>query len=345
MNRIANPRSQKNGFTLIELLVVIAIIAILAAILFPVFAQAKEAAKKTASLSQLKQVGTAVQVYLADYDDTFPLGAVRSPISYAGGSTSSYGYTYDAMNPFPVSAYTYDSSPIDQDRFNAASCFASNAIQPYTKNTDMFKDGGTTTDRPRARFNLTPNANRAAGGATLPNNLPRVSYTYNGLLTGYSGSGMTSVANVPVYWHGMGKRNIYGHAYASPNLICDFVNQPCTYVPPANGCNAATTNGAQSFHTTNTFKSGWNVFSGGIIYSYADSHAKFRKLSLGALTDKATQTAATTSPLTDPFVGYHGNALANGRWYDQYGCHSYMFRPDFDFSAEPGRPTFNDSVE
>ena len=59
----------KRAFTLIELLVVIAIIAILAAILFPVFAQAKNAAKKTASLSNLKQIATAWTLYSADYDD------------------------------------------------------------------------------------------------------------------------------------------------------------------------------------------------------------------------------------------------------------------------------------
>jgi len=57
------------AFTLIELLVVIAIIAILAAILFPVFAQAKAAAKTTSALSNLKQVGTSVHIYAADYDD------------------------------------------------------------------------------------------------------------------------------------------------------------------------------------------------------------------------------------------------------------------------------------
>jgi prepilin-type N-terminal cleavage/methylation domain-containing protein len=62
----------RKAFTLIELLVVIAIIAILAAILFPVFAQAKEAAKKTSSLSNVKQTGLASFMYVNDYDDTMP---------------------------------------------------------------------------------------------------------------------------------------------------------------------------------------------------------------------------------------------------------------------------------
>jgi prepilin-type N-terminal cleavage/methylation domain-containing protein/prepilin-type processing-associated H-X9-DG protein len=61
--------SYKRAFTLIELLVVIAIIAILAAILFPVFAQAKAAAKKTAALNNCKQEVTATLMYMNDYDD------------------------------------------------------------------------------------------------------------------------------------------------------------------------------------------------------------------------------------------------------------------------------------
>lgn len=60
----------RRGFTLIELLVVIAIIAILAAILFPVFAQAREAARKTSCLSNCKQQGTAVMMYAQDYDES-----------------------------------------------------------------------------------------------------------------------------------------------------------------------------------------------------------------------------------------------------------------------------------
>lgn len=61
-------RTERRGFTLIELLVVIAIIAILAAILFPVFAQAREKARATSCLSNMKQLGMGMQMYATDYD-------------------------------------------------------------------------------------------------------------------------------------------------------------------------------------------------------------------------------------------------------------------------------------
>lgn len=74
---------ERRAFTLIELLVVIAIIAILAAILFPVFAQAKEAAKKTQSLSNVKQITLSLMMYVNDYDDTTPrLGSGPAWVDY-----------------------------------------------------------------------------------------------------------------------------------------------------------------------------------------------------------------------------------------------------------------------
>ena len=72
-SKIQNPKSKiLYGFTLIELLVVIAIIAVLAAILFPVFAQAREKARQTACVSNLKQIGNGLMMYVQDYDERIP---------------------------------------------------------------------------------------------------------------------------------------------------------------------------------------------------------------------------------------------------------------------------------
>ena len=63
----------KRAFTLIELLVVIAIIAILAAILFPVFAQARAKARQTTCVSNARQIGMSVMMYVQDYDEGMPI--------------------------------------------------------------------------------------------------------------------------------------------------------------------------------------------------------------------------------------------------------------------------------
>lgn len=120
---VANPK--KSGFTLIELLVVIAIIAILAAILFPVFAKARENARKTACVSNIKQLGTAWMMYVQDYDEKFPPN--NSP------NLANPEYTVQAPGPFPCKPCRpkriSDGTPYD------ATVFA----MPYIKNTDLFK--------------------------------------------------------------------------------------------------------------------------------------------------------------------------------------------------------------
>jgi len=79
--RLKRPRAQ-GAFTLIELLVVIAVIAILAAILFPVFAQAREKARQTSCLSNMRQMGLAVQMYVQDYDECLPLAATATATGF-----------------------------------------------------------------------------------------------------------------------------------------------------------------------------------------------------------------------------------------------------------------------
>lgn len=99
---------KNRGFTLIELLVVIAIIAILAVILFPVFAQAREKARQTQCLSNLKQLGAAIAMYLSDYDETTPVNraCLAPPLrtNGAGGFNCECGGPYaawiDLLQPY-----------------------------------------------------------------------------------------------------------------------------------------------------------------------------------------------------------------------------------------------------
>jgi len=80
------------GFTLIELLVVIAIIAILASILFPVFARAREKARTASCQNNMKQLGTALMMYVQDYDEALPYGSTTYMNSHVN--------VWDGMQPY-----------------------------------------------------------------------------------------------------------------------------------------------------------------------------------------------------------------------------------------------------
>jgi len=101
---------QKHAFTLIEILVTIAIIAILAAIMFPVFARARENARRTSCLSNLKQLGLAIQQYVQDYDGYYPY-IPKGDRADTGRAPMGTGDFDDAYQDTP-SANRWDAGPI-----------------------------------------------------------------------------------------------------------------------------------------------------------------------------------------------------------------------------------------
>lgn len=299
------------AFTLIELLVVIAIIAILAAILFPVFAQAKAAAKKTQAISNLKNIGTAGQIYIADYDDQWGIATPLVP---------GIGYAWDRFIPIKeLIKPTTDPAVAD-----AINTFFYNAQQPYMKNWQILNNPGSGQRSPLPASVFTAAGITAADiTAARP---PVIHYTYNGLLQGYSSTAIENPAELTVWWTGQGNRGFTGAGYASPQLICTNAASGCSYQPAAAGCGA--TNGSISFYTSNSSNFGWDMHNRTFVYSYADSHVKTRK--------SGVYTTAQRDARSDPFAYYLGKEVdrfraGGARYWDINYCHPYMFRPDFDF--------------
>jgi prepilin-type N-terminal cleavage/methylation domain-containing protein/prepilin-type processing-associated H-X9-DG protein len=118
-NSAATAPRRSSAFTLIELLVVIAIIAILAAILFPVFAKARAAARKSSGISNLKQISTGTMMYSQDYDERYPY------YNWGEHNCAEQGGPMNSQNP------TFAG--------HSGAAWA-NATQPYVKNTQVFQD-------------------------------------------------------------------------------------------------------------------------------------------------------------------------------------------------------------
>jgi prepilin-type N-terminal cleavage/methylation domain-containing protein/prepilin-type processing-associated H-X9-DG protein len=141
VDTLRTKNSMSKGFTLIELLVVIAIIAILASILFPVFGRARENARKTACLSNLKQIGLGLMQYTQDYDEMMP---------WASYGYASPGVTITSTND--VRGYKW-----------------MDVIQPYVKSDQMFtcpSDAGTYAKYTSLRSNPARGAGCTGGGCT-----------------------------------------------------------------------------------------------------------------------------------------------------------------------------------
>ncbi len=159
--RSSNSRSSnsRSAFTLIELLVVIAIIAILAAILFPVFAQAREKARQTACLADVKQIGTGLMMYSQDYDETLPGNQFTAPNGVSGDAGVASATAIGFMDPDPTKV----GRNWGRD------------TQPYIKNTQVYNCP-----------NSVPRSSISAGSAYAETTDPKganASYLLNGLVS------------------------------------------------------------------------------------------------------------------------------------------------------------------
>jgi prepilin-type N-terminal cleavage/methylation domain-containing protein len=119
---------RNRGFTLIELLVVIAIIAILAAILFPVFARAREAARKATCISNVKQITLAAIMYAQDYDEVLPIAAPSAE--------SATAHPIVPIDPQPKVSDARSTSGLNLSSLDYWQL--ADVLRPYTKSLDIF---------------------------------------------------------------------------------------------------------------------------------------------------------------------------------------------------------------
>ena len=306
------------AFTLIELLVVIAIIAILAAILFPVFAQAKESAKRTTALSNTKQMGTGMMIYTADYDDNFPLSMGRrdelTPRTYMVG----------VVTPIPQDALT--TAPWDNPiRRGGAAVLWANSMQPYVKNWGLY-EVPTQPRKLATADTFTAGNPKAYGGLT-----------FNGLLHSYPTSSVESPSVAVMMWPGIGNVAVTARAMSNPYLNCGNANSDdCRFNPgggpqtPFQGVSG--TFGSVTYRFVDSSGAGtsrWLYSTKTAPYVRTDTSAKFAPMA---------QTVAPTvnqNPWNDPFASYNTSTFGSSFWVcaSQAGMpnsayyHCY-FRPD-----------------
>ncbi len=281
----------RKAFTLIELLVVIAIIAILAAILFPVFAQAKQAAKKTSSLSNVKQQGLGIVMYSGDVDDVFP-DQFRDP------TTDFPWWTAGSENPCAnVNGPGDDTDTGGGCKMGFMSPQAhqnwARGIYPYVKNLDLFKSSA---------------AKIGAGVPWSYSNQPNAgnsSYTYNGAILAKSQTSASAVAELITL---QGKTDTGREALVQPLQFDRNFTMPDGTVGPT--CNGVDLN--------------WmgGTYDKSDVYAFADGHAKslrrsavkFRNFGLSGNVEcygaGCTRVPATTSLTDNP---------ANANFWASYG--------------------------
>ena len=265
------------AFTLIELLVVIAIIAILAAILFPVFAQAKLAAKKAAAISQYKQTGTSIILYTSDADDQFPLGSVPNL------TTANVTYRNTDFTPLTPAGWNNDAVARAEHELVWA-----NSTFPYHKSYDVMLAPATNVT------NLTGAAFTYSTASRTPK---AVSMSFNGLMQYMSTTAIEAQSRLTMLWPGFGNAANNGAAFLSPRLNCNSASGGVCMFNPGGVPQAGATGNPQIFSFS--FTPTYHVYGRGNVHVFADSSAKFVVYSNG---NRAPVPASTNSNVVWQFL-------------------------------------------
>lgn len=245
-NRRCVSRKPDKGFTLIELLVVIAIIAILAAILFPVFSSAREQARKTTCLSNLKQIGMGFHQYIADYDSRYPQALAGNYGSYSQFATFPPGADGGTPSSFVLHSWA-------------------NVLQPYIKSTQVFSCPSQRTED-------------LFGNSSWPIQVP-LNITYNRLLAWRTESSVIAPASIFLANDGFGDLGFFGAIGSGiPEVSAGPAASP--YGPPTPGSkNTAYRFGVHSCVNYRGFGTKFNgmypnIHNGRMNVCYVDGHAK-----------------------------------------------------------------------
>jgi prepilin-type N-terminal cleavage/methylation domain-containing protein/prepilin-type processing-associated H-X9-DG protein len=238
LGRNGDKKGKSSGFTLIELLVVVAIIAVLAAILFPVFARARENARRASCMSNLKQIGLGMMMYVQDNDERYP------KYSWNNGNQIADAEHGGSWYPTPSSTYAKD-------------WYWQNVIFPYVKNIQVFICPSS------------PSAGVAYGAPASYHGPYQRHYGANTDVLVYSGSAAINLAAMaaPANTYAIMDSSFYTIAYNyaddAPTSANYYLPGICTLFPPSSGTYPSDCENGRHFD--------------GVNVAFADGHVKWLK--------------------------------------------------------------------
>jgi len=238
LGRSENCDCKVSGFTLIELLVVVAIISILASILFPVFARARENARRASCMSNLKQIGLGMMMYVQDNDERYP------KYSWNNGNQIADADHGGSWYPNPSSTYAKD-------------WYWQNAIYPYVKSIQVFICPSS------------PSVDATYGAPAGHYGPYQRHYGANTDVFVYSGSAavnmsaMAAPANTYALMDSSFYTIAYNYADDAPTSANYYLPGLCTFYPPASGTYPGDCENGRHFDGDNV--------------AFADGHVKWLK--------------------------------------------------------------------